>query len=217
MQIFHILNFRNKKRAECQQIRTNISLNCSNDQNRRAIFGTIPEYTAVRPLYRLVNPSRATMRRAISTGPKLAPVSPTPPDATPRPMPALERVAGIVRPPPTGMVPTTGGRLRRSCMRVLMVSRGWQTEVSTRPAAPPARKCSRGCFFFLGGGMAVLICEGCRLSIATVEARRSEARRGVSFFLRMGRGDLPEAGNVARCKPQCTQSGQKENYIRLCY
>ena len=29
------------------------------------------------------------------------------------------------------------------------MSRGWQIEDSTRPAVPPARKCSRGCLVFL--------------------------------------------------------------------
>ena len=33
-------------------------------------------------------------------------------------------------------------------MRVLIVSRGWQTLDSTKPAVPPATRCISGCFFF---------------------------------------------------------------------
>jgi hypothetical protein len=37
---------------------------------------------------------------------------------------------------------------RRNCIRVLIVSKGWQTELSTNPAQPPATKSKAG-FFFL--------------------------------------------------------------------
>ena len=38
---------------------------------------------------------------------------------------------------------------RRNCILVLIVSRGWQQEDSTRPAQPPATKCIKGFFFLL--------------------------------------------------------------------
>ena len=35
-------------------------------------FGMMPQYTAVRPLYKLMTPSRSMMRRAVPTGPREA-------------------------------------------------------------------------------------------------------------------------------------------------
>ncbi len=47
----------------------------------------------------------------------------------------------------------------RSCILVLIVSRGWQQELSTRPAAPPAIRFSNGCFRLGFAGAELLVAK----------------------------------------------------------
>jgi hypothetical protein len=66
--------------------------------------------------------------------------------------PALTTVAPLPLPPPLPLPerarPSTMFVLRRNCIRVLTVSRGWHIDDSTKPAVPPASRCWRGDTFF---------------------------------------------------------------------
>merc|ERR1712072_1126948 len=60
---------------------------------------------------------------------------------------SLETIIFPVAKKPLGLAPGVLDALRLSCMRTLMVSRGWHTHASARPARPPATKwMERGVF-----------------------------------------------------------------------
>ena len=59
--------------ASCIDINQSIlNLQINQSTNRYNTFGIMPQYTAVRPLYRLIKPSRSMMRRAVPIGPREA-------------------------------------------------------------------------------------------------------------------------------------------------
>ena len=168
----------------------------SKDTKRIAIFGMIPVYTAVKPLYRARNPSLWTMRLAVPKGPSeavtalwvavgctvIVALGAALLEAGRNKAPGSCKVAEAAFKVAAGVPPLANGSwsecfkrragscneclslmagstnecrttcvvstaCRLSCIRVLMVSKGWQTLLSTRPAHPPAIKCCRGGFF----------------------------------------------------------------------